>query len=249
MRDYRYFDQCLDRLTGDVYSQPSDEGHTTWASQAIEQMAIWVYKGNTAQRDRFKVLDVGCGQGFLYPIFKGIGMDWTGVAIGEDVEMAKENLKTLGEDQSRVHAADMTFLPFRSGYFDLIFARHVLEHSPFPVITLMEWRRVVHDKGQLCLVAPAPHNWGYRGKNHYSIAPMPLLKWWTERAGWHMTHEFTFTNRDPLYLKHLEPYQDGYVFPYDIPPPPKTKEEILESYPEGPVEFRLICKAGEEVIE
>ena len=248
MRDYRHFDQCLDRLTGDVYSQPSDEGHTEWATHAVKWILEEVY-GGMPRRFRRKVLDVGCGQGFMCRVFEAMGFEWTGVTIGEDVKIAGENLGKLGKDPFKVNDADMTFLPFEDGRFDLIFARHVLEHSPFPIITLMEWRRVVRDDGHLCLVAPASHNWGYRGKNHYSIVPMSLLNWWTERAGWHTIHEFTFTNRDPLYLKHLEPYQDGYKFPYKYPPPPKTKEEILESYPEGPVEFRLICKAGEETIE
>jgi len=249
MRDYRYFDQCLDRLTNDVYSQPPDEGHFEWGTHAIKWIMEVLYGGKKPRRFRRKVLDVGCGQGFMCPVFEAMGFEWTGVAIGEDVDAAKFNLQRWGKDPSKVYNMDMAFLKFKGRPFHLIFARHVLEHSPFPIITLMEWRRVVRDDGHLCLVVPAPHNWGYRGKNHYSIVPMSLLNWWTNRAGWHMVHEFIFTNRHPLYLKHLEPYQDGYVFPYDVPAPPKTKEEILKSYPEGPVEFRLICKAGEEIIE
>lgn len=242
MRDYRRFNQYLDRLTGDVYAQPPDEGHIDWAIHAAEWIATTLYADEPPGQIEGKVLDVGCGQGFMGPVFEAMGMDWTGVTIGRDFVEARKWMKLQGHDATKVKHEDMTFLPFEDNQFDLIFARHVLEHSPFPVITLMEWRRVVKDEGHLCLVAPASHYWLSRGRNHYSIVPMPLLKWWTERAGWHLIHEFTFTNRDQLFLKHLEPYQDKA-------PDEDEMEEVLDNYPEGPVEFRLICEAGEEVEE
>lgn len=242
MSNYRRFARYVERLTGDIYAQPPDGGHTAWAINAVQWIKSTIYPDEPTRRLRGKVLDVGCGQGFMCPIFEEMGLEWTGVAVGEDVKIAKENLKRAGYDPRKVYDADMAFLPFGPGDFHLIFARHVLEHSPFPVIALMEWRRVVRKGGHLCLIAPAPHYWTYRGKNHYSIVPLPLLKWWTERAGWHLRHEFTFDNRDPLFLKYLAVYQEVIPFVSEM-------EKVLNAYPEGPVEFRLICEAGEEIIE
>lgn len=246
MRDYTFFDERVNDLTGDVYTQPPDPGHTAWALHALEWIKSTIYMSEVPRRNRRKVLDVGCGQAFMAQPFERAGLEWSGVAIGEDVVFARAKLAEFGLDQNKVQEADMTFLPFEDKEFDLIFARHVLEHSPFPIITLMEWHRIAADGGHLCLVAPAPHYWKDRGRNHYSIVPMPLLKWWCQRAGWEPVHEFAFTNRDPLFLKHLGVYQDklagGRTDSHEA-----TK--VLEQYPQGPVEFRLLCRKAEPVIE
>lgn len=239
-RNYRRFSGYVRRLTKDIYAQPPDKGHVAWAINAAEWIATTIYVDKPPGQVHGKVLDVGCGQAFMCPIFEAMGMDWTGVAIGEDVTVAKKNLENWGKDPDKVMEADMTFLPFEARDFNLIFARHVLEHSPFPIITLMEWRRVVKSEGHLCIVAPAPHWWLYRGKNHYSIVPFPLLKWWANRAGWHEQHEFIFNNRHELFLKFLTPYQE-------VLPHVSKMKGVLDRYPEGPVEFRLICVAGEEI--
>lgn len=243
MRDYTLFDERVDDLTGDVYAQPPDPGHTAWGLHALEWIKSTAY---VDKKPEGKVLDVGCGQAFLSQPFEKMGLEWKGVAIGEDVKFAKAKLAGLGMDQNAVQEADMTFLPFEDKEFDLVFARHVLEHSPFPILTLMEWRRVTAANGHLCLVAPAPHWWLYRGRNHYSIVPMPLLKWWCQRAGWAIEHEFSFTNRDPLFLKHLAVYQDALV---NHQKHERAAQNVLDRYPQGPVEFRLICRKGKALIE
>lgn len=142
----------------------------------------------------------------------------------------------------------MTFLPFDDNEFDLIFARHVLEHSPFPIITLMEWHRVAKKKGWMCLVAPAPHYWLSGGRNHYSIVPLKNLEWWLRRSGWEPVHYLAFDNRMRSFLKHLE------VLPPDLRKKSRDEillegKEIIGRYPEGPVEYRIICRSGEEVTE
>lgn len=242
MRDYSRFDERAKRLTGDIYAQPPDPGHTAWAVDAMGWALAQIFAERAVTG---AVLDVGCGQGFMCEPFERAGLDWTGVAIGADVEFARAKLAALGLDQGKVREADMTFLPFEDKEFDLIFARHVLEHSPFPIITLMEWRRVVGDGGHLCLVVPAPHWWGYRGRNHYSIVPLALLKWWCMRAGWAVLHEQTFDSRAPLFLEHLEVYQAALKHGRPFP----TGAQALENYPQGPVEYRLICRAAEEIVE
>jgi SAM-dependent methyltransferase len=243
MRDYTHFDQWVDDLTDDVYAQPPDPGHTAWALHALEWLKSTIYLD---EPPRGKVLDVGCGQAFLARPFQQMGLEWQGVAIGEDVSFAKAKLAEFNMDEGKVQEADMTFLPFEDEEFDLIFARHVLEHSPFPIITLMEWNRVTRLGGHLCLVAPAPHYWKYHGRNHYSIVPMPLLKWWCERSGWEQVHEFAFDSRDPLFLKHLGVYQDALAGARSTS---HEATKVLEQYPQGPVEFRFIRRKGEVSIE
>ena len=245
-RDWRFFKKCLDSLTTDVYVQPPDPGHTEWALEALDMVRTTAYVDREIEGQQ--VLDVGCGWGFMAEPFEYWGFEWNGVTIGDDFKQAQQHLSRAGKDPTKVIEADMSFLPYPEPCFDLIFARHVLEHSPFPVITLMEWRRVTKENGWLCLVAPAPHWWKYGGMNHYSLVPQEALEFWLKRSGWKPIHYFTFDNRNPSFLKHLEVYQSaisGLTIPGDIA---ESGKKILDRYPPGPVEYRIICQRSEEVV-
>jgi ubiquinone/menaquinone biosynthesis C-methylase UbiE len=101
--------------------------------------------------------------------------DVSGVTLGDDYDVCRS--KGLA-----VKFADMSFLPYEARSFDLIFARHVLEHSPMPLLTLMEWRRV--SRKWLILVVPSLATFEWYGQNHYYVL---LAQQWTgliERAGW-----------------------------------------------------------------
>jgi SAM-dependent methyltransferase len=236
MRDYARFDQYLDRLSQDIYAQPPDPGHTAWAMDAVRSLCT-IPQGIT------NVLDAGCGQGFLAEAFTDMGLAYTGITLGEDFKVCQS--KGLN-----VYEADMTFLPFEDKSFDLVFARHVLEHSPFPILTLMEWKRV--SRGWLVLVAPAPGYWGQRGRNHYSVVPLATLEWWLARAGWAPIHSLFLTNRSPRFIEFWELYQvldteeesetamQLHAVGIDTP------EQLLEENPEVIVEYRLLCEPIQE---
>lgn len=225
MRDYKYFDHYLDGLKRDIYGQPPDEGHTAWAIHALDAL---LPEGIT------NTLDVGCGHGFLAPVFAARNIAWSGVTLGPDAISCQE--KGL-----MVEEADASFLPFENESFDLIFARHMLEHSPFPILTLMEWRRV--SRNYLLLVAPAPDYWTYRGRNHYSVTTKEQLVWWLNRAGWEVINEAIFDNSNALFLDywradlikvgHLNANRASTRFP---------KESKV-------VEYRFLCVRSEEIKE
>jgi ubiquinone/menaquinone biosynthesis C-methylase UbiE len=146
-----------------------------------------------------------------------------------------------------VHNADMSFLPFEDNSFDLVFARHVLEHSPFPVITLMEWKRVC--KGYLCIVAPAPEYWTYRGANHYAIMEFEQLEWLLERAGWKWIkgggENDLFKTTDPNYKKYADPIMIEREKSAKEQHRGKEKEFVEH---ELVVEYRLLCEQIPEVL-
>jgi ubiquinone/menaquinone biosynthesis C-methylase UbiE len=99
----------------------------------------------------------------------------TGVTLGEDAIIARSN----GFD---VRQVDMTFLPFNDKSFNLIFARHVIEHSPMPLLTLLEWYRV--SRNYLLLVVPSYQHYKAQGHNHYYVLLANQWKCLLERAGW-----------------------------------------------------------------
>jgi SAM-dependent methyltransferase len=121
------------------------------------------------------ILDVGCGQGQAFPILRQYAKRVEGVTLGTDVDICLDK----GLD---VKLADMSFLPYPEGDFDLIFARHVLEHSPAPLLSLMEWRRV--SRQWLMLIMPDPVHYGYVGKNHYYVLAREQMDNLLGQAGW-----------------------------------------------------------------
>lgn len=215
MRNYENFDRHLDALLDDIYDQPADGGHDRWARRAIQTFGEYVDQCES-------VLDVGCGSGFCEPMFANRGLTWTGVTLGKDADKAK----ALGRP---IHKLDMTFLNYPDETYDLVFARHVLEHSPFPLITLMEWRRVA--KKYLLLIAPAPEHWGYRGRNHYAVMNQDQIVWLCERAGWSEVASTVMSNHSPEYLNTL--------------PDETERDNARRIRPALPVEYRYLFEVAE----
>ncbi|KKN62761.1 hypothetical protein LCGC14_0508800 [marine sediment metagenome] len=215
---YKHFDAYLSELAQDIYPQPEDAGHRAWAEDAINR-----YYETAAKESTKNVLDIGCAAGFCKPLFAQVGLhDWTGVTRGEDYAIAK----AVGLN---VHEADMTFLPFPDNSFDLLFARHVLEHSPFPLITLMEWQRV--SIKWLYLIAPAPEYWTYAGRNHYSMMNNVQIEWYLKRAGWFPIGIDTLKMNAEIYKEH--------------------NPEVTIPDPRHPpiVEYRYICHSTMQTVE
>jgi len=178
------------------------------------------------------VLDVGCGTGFCADKFQELGFQYYGITA------SYADYKEARDQDRNVRIGDMSYIPKDDESFDLVFARHVLEHSPFPIITLMEWWRV--SKKYLLLVAPAPDYWGWGGKNHYSIANKDQLWWWLRRAGWKVVQDRDFTTSDNAFVKHyadnVKRMRDG-----ESPIPHSGAPKI--------VEYRFLCEKVEMINE
>lgn len=163
IRNYGNLDIYLNRLLSDIYPQPPDEGHT---QMALDVFNKWFLPNNLGK----SVLDVGCGDtAFMRPHFEILNMEYTGVA-----------LKVTNPE---VINMDFNFLEFPDDTFDCVFSRHSLEHSPMPLISLMEWYRVA--KFFLCIIIPNPDHYGWTGLNHYSVMNEEHLLFLLKRAGWY----------------------------------------------------------------
>jgi hypothetical protein len=182
MRNYSHIDEYLDDLKNDIYSQPSDPGHTAWATNAIERFILPI------KEEISFVLDVGCGDGFCRSIFEDHGMNWTCITLGEE---------EVGES---IIQNDMSFIDCPDDYYELVFARHVLEHSPMPLLTLMEWKRVSNKCALIIL--PAPEYWKYGGRNHYSMLEKKQWEFLFERAGWNIIKEHELKTTDSIFLDY-----------------------------------------------
>lgn len=169
MRDFTHINRYLNTLMVDDYGQPPDEGH----QEMIEDvMKSWI--SNMSSKS---VLDIGCGAtAIAEPYFTQRKIEYTGIALGKDAELAQEAGKN-------VIKADMNFLTmFEDNSFDLIWARHVVEHSPMALLTLFEFARV--SRAHLCLIVPKPQFFGRTGLQHYSVLYKDQWEFLMERAGW-----------------------------------------------------------------
>jgi len=202
-RDYIFIDRYLDELMQDIYPQPVDNEHTKLAKEVIDN---WIPESGNKS-----VLDVGCGEGFCQPFFEEYGMEYTGYAMGVDVKKAKE----LGRS---VYEEDMHFLPDNERSYDLIFARHVLEHSPMPILALMEWYRVA--RNTLIVVLPKPKFWLFLGRNHYSVSTLSQARFLLDRSGWKIAdedheHEWEYRFLCQKKVERTFNPKEGYLWAYE----------------------------------
>jgi len=163
----------LKNLQSDIYPEIPGEPHLTITRQMIERLLTMegVQSGQ-------QVLDVGCGQGLAMRQFIQEGLNPTGIALGEDVQICqKEGLNVLEMDQS--------FLDFADSTFDIIWCRHALEHSVFPFFTLTELHRLLTGSGILYVEVPAPDTSCHHetNLNHYSVLGKSMWVSLFERAG------------------------------------------------------------------
>ena len=94
-----------------------------------------------------RILDVGCGDGFLLKYLEEKGWEVVGIEPGNSV-CARE---TLGLDvfQGPLEAAD-----FAAGSFDVVTLSHVLEHLHDPAATLQRVRYLLRDNGLVHIEVP-----------------------------------------------------------------------------------------------
>ena len=180
----KFYNEWL--YTAHIYAEGDSQFHKTLTGQVIEQ---YITPLNLPKDS--KILDLGCGPGYFLDTMKEQGYnDLTGVTLSpEDIKLCKDKGHTIKE-------YDLSFLPQKDGYFDesvdFIFLRHALEHSPYPIFSLMEYNRVLKQGGKIYIEVPAPdcerkHEWNI---NHYSILGEQQLAALLERTG------FTINNFD-----------------------------------------------------
>jgi len=172
----------------DIYAQPPDPGHADMAREAID----WAYQIMGTPPER--VVDLGCGQGFCRTIFEAKGTMWWGVTLGPDYSSFPEGANVIKADIT------LGLDKVKEGAHDLLFARHVLEHSPCAILTLMEWHRIASE--WMLLVAPSPEYWGWTGRNHYSMMAYPHLSGLLQRAGWQSIAEFHLLDNNAIFMRN-----------------------------------------------
>ena len=139
-----------------ISAQPPDANHDRLTREVIAKWADTI-----AGRS---VLDVGCGQGLACKIWEAHGYKWTGVALGGDCyALSGKEYEHLCTDMHMLSGAKA----------DVVYARHALEHSPFPAIALESWTRVA---SWLIVVVPVPGRLSNMHSGHLSVLPLGVWR-------------------------------------------------------------------------
>ena len=184
----------LERIATETYPEVPTEGHTEITLKAQNYLF-----NNFELPPSARILDVGCGQGVALLPFQKRGYSPTGITLNAtDAAVCQD----LGFD---VRVMDQSFLDFEDNSFDLVWARHVIEHSFMPLYTLTEFRRVLRSGGILYMEVPAPDTLLHeQNPNHYSVLGKEMWCSLLERTG------FAIAGTVDFFLDTLSGRTDSY---------------------------------------
>lgn len=175
----------INKIEGETYPEAPMPQHTIITAQVLECILTQL-----TVKPEAKILDIGCGQGPALDFLREKGyLSAIGLTLNdEDVRVCREK----GHD---VRKMDQSFLDFEDGSFDLVWARHVIEHSIFPYFTLTEFTRVLVPGGMLYLEVPAPETPCHHetNPNHYSVLGLSAWSSLIKRCGLIIRHEGRYT--------------------------------------------------------
>ncbi|RKS77092.1 methyltransferase family protein [Actinomadura pelletieri DSM 43383] len=102
-----------------------------------------------------RVLDAGCGEGYLSRRLAGDGADVDGVDACQSLIDAA-NAYPSPPGAARFVCASVDDLPFEDDVYDLIVCNHLFSHLPDPTHALREFARVLKSGGRLILLTLHP---------------------------------------------------------------------------------------------
>lgn len=173
----------MEKIAAEVYPEAPSALHTQVTAKAIEHL----FAAYTIAEQAL-VLDVGCGQGVALQHFVKRGCRPVGITLNTtDLEECRRQGYTVAQ-------MDQSFLDFEDSTFDLVWARHVVEHSIFPYFTLTEFARILKPGGLLYLEVPGAETSCKHelNRNHYSILSRTMWCSLLERSGFSITEEQTY---------------------------------------------------------
>lgn len=164
----------LQQIATDTYPEAPSQIHTQLTTEAID----YLFTNYGLMRGAL-VLDVGCGQGVALKLFSERGCRPVGITLN------LTDLEECSRQGYTVTQMDQSFLDFDDATFDLVWARHVVEHSIAPYFTLMEFARVLKPGGLLYLEVPGIETTFKHelNKNHYSLLSNTMWLSLMERSG------------------------------------------------------------------
>ena len=133
-----------------------------------EEKQEWIKAlGEIVPKDA-KVLDVGCGTGFLTLLLAEMGHTVKGIDLSEGMQAdAKKKVKEKGfEDRVSFSIGDAEKPDEPDDEYDVVINRHLLWTLPHPDVAVKEWLRVVKPGGKVIIIDGDWKLWAKKFKEH-----------------------------------------------------------------------------------
>jgi len=169
-------------------AKAAERGEPSYIWRAGQERRLALLQKGAEGRETGRVLVDGCGVGS----YLGRLADRAEQAVGLDIELERtfESHTRAGQ----VICAAGEYLPFPSGWFDLVLSHEVLEHVQDDQQAIREMVRCLRVGGRLILFVPnrgypfETHGVYWRGKYHFGN--IPLVNWlprrWRDRLAPHV---------------------------------------------------------------
>ena len=164
-------------------------------------------KFNNLLKPGQKILDFGCGGGYLLKNIKETNTKLFGVEVNKE---AKKIAKTNGVKVF----SNSNLLP--ANYFDLIISNHALEHTDNPLLELKNLHKSLKKNGHICIVVPLDNkSYSYKKNDinfhFFSWSPMNLGNILT-RAGFDVIESSIFFYKWPPYYFFIKKIMPWFFF-------------------------------------
>lgn len=106
-------------------------------------------KSQISEKEKLKILDVGCGSGFFSILLAKLGHDVVGIDITNEMIVQGKKMIENTSDKIELLVMDAEKLDFDAQVFDLVIARNVTWNLPNPKTAYQEWIRVLKKGGML----------------------------------------------------------------------------------------------------
>jgi len=204
----KFYNEWL--YTAHIYDEGDSQFHRQLTKQVVETYVDPLNLPKDAH-----ILDLGCGPGYFLDEMKE--REYTNV---HGVTLSPGDIAICEGKGHDIKKYDLSFLPQKDGYYDesvdFIFLRHALEHSPYPIFSLMEYNRVLKQGSKIYIEVPAPdcdrkHEYN---PNHYSILGANQLGALLMRCGFNIDSfnnlEFDLNIQDPADPEKTQTAKEKY---------------------------------------
>lgn len=105
---------------------------------------------NKLKPQRGNLLDVGCGFGFLLVAARQCGWSVAGTELSEEVVKYLHDVQGL----DHIYYGDLDHISLPDEYYSIINLTNVLEHVPYPSVTLENCKRLLEEEGYIIVRVP-----------------------------------------------------------------------------------------------
>src|SRR5258708_25501750 len=176
-------------------------------SMIYKERALNILQNNVPRNA--KILDAGCAFGYLLSLvdqsnFTTYGIDISAYALERAKKITKAQL---------VQGDLNTVLPYKSNYFDAIFAMDIIEHLESPYKFLLELRRMLKKGGILFIQTPninsvfekfSKEKWfGYSDNTHLYLFNRKSLGFLLQKSGFSVLFNQTVSTPFPYFVRSI----------------------------------------------